>query len=103
MSRIRRDYRPLREGFSVPTMSGMLLRHFVVIARPVEQNETQLATGAQNGMPGLAWKSNGQGQRLLSELGFDVGNRRMARSIEVEIGALRPVGGGKLLPIRWKG
>jgi len=83
-------------------MSGMLLRHFVVIARPVEEIETELATGAQKWMPALAWKSNGRGQRLLSELGFDVGNRRMARSIEVEIGALRPVGGVTLLPIRWK-
>jgi hypothetical protein len=83
-------------------MSGMLLRYFVVVARPIEEVETDLATGAQKWMPALAWKSNGQGQRLLSELGFEVGKRRMARTIEVELGALRPMSGITLLPIRWK-
>ena len=83
-------------------MVGMLLRHFVVIARPIEEIETDLATGAQKWMPALAWMSNGQGQRLLSELGFEVGKRPMARRIEVELGALRPMGGVTLLPIRWK-
>jgi hypothetical protein len=80
----------------------MLLRHFVLIARPVEEVETDLATGAQQWMPDLAWKSNGHGMKLLSELGFEVGRRRMARRIEVELGALRPMGGVTLLPIRWK-
>jgi hypothetical protein len=83
-------------------MSGMLLRHFVVIARPVEEVEADLATGAQQWMPALAWKSNGHGQRLLSELGIEVGKRRVARRIEVELGALRPIGGVTMLPIRWK-
>jgi hypothetical protein len=83
-------------------MSGMLLRYFVVIARPIEEIEADLAIGAQEWMPALAWRSNGHGQRLLSELGFEVGKRRMARRIDVEIGALRPVGGITLLPIRWK-
>jgi hypothetical protein len=53
-------------------------------------------------MPALAWKSNGQGQRLLSELGFEIGKRRVVREIEVELGALRPMSGVSLLPIRWK-
>ena len=83
-------------------MSGMLLRHFVVIARPVGEVETDLAIGAQQWMPDLAWKSNGHGMKLLSELGFEVGRRRMARRIEVELGALRPMSGVTLLPIRWK-
>jgi hypothetical protein len=102
MSQIRRDYRPLRAGPSVLKISGMLLRYFVVIARPIEEIETDLATGAQKWMPALAWKSNGQGQRLLTELGFDVGKRRMARRIEIELGALRPMSGVTLLPIRWR-
>jgi hypothetical protein len=83
-------------------MSGMFLRYFVVIARPVEEIEAALAIGAQKWMPALAWKSNGHGQRLLSELGFEVGKRRMAKRIEVEIGAMRPMSGVTLLPIRWK-
>jgi hypothetical protein len=83
-------------------MSGMFLRYFVVIARPVEEIEADLAIGAQKWMPALAWKSNGHGQRLLSELGFEVGKRRMAKRIEVEIGTMRPMSGVTLLPIRWK-
>ena len=80
----------------------MLLRYFVVVARPIEEIEADLATGAKQWMPALAWKSNGQGQRLLSELGFEIGKRRVAREIEVELGALRPITGVTLLPIRWK-
>jgi hypothetical protein len=80
----------------------MLLRHFVVVSRPIDEIEADLVTGAQRWMPGLAWKSNGQGQRLLSELGFEIGKRRVAREIEVELGALRPMNGVTLLPIRWK-
>ncbi len=83
-------------------MSGMFLRYFVVIARPIEEVETDLATGAQKWMPALAWKSRGEGQRLLSELGFEVGTHRMGRGIEVELGALRPMNGVTLLPIRWR-
>ena len=102
MSQIQGDYWPLLEGCSVHTMSGMFLRYFVVIARPIEEIETDLAIGAQTWMPALARESNGHGQRLLSELGFEVGKRRMARTIEVELGALRPMSGVTLLPIRWK-
>jgi hypothetical protein len=83
-------------------MSGMFLRYFVVVARPIEEVETDIVGGAQNWMPDLAWKSNGHGLRLLSELGFDVGKRRIARRIEVELGAPRQMTGATLLPIRWK-
>ena len=102
MAQIQQDYRPLRPECSVHMMAGMLLRYFVVIARPIAEIETDLATGAQKWMPALAWMANGHGQRLLSELGFEVGKRRMARRIEVELGALRPMGGVTLLPIRWR-
>jgi len=83
-------------------MSGMLLRYFVVVARPIEEIEAELATGAQNWMPALAWKSNGHGLKLLSELGFAVGKRRIGRRIEVGLGAPRQLTGATLLPIRWK-
>jgi len=102
MSRIQRDHRPLCERCPVQKLSGMLLRYFVVVARPIDEIEAELVTGAQQWMPGLAWKSNGQGQRLLTELGFEIGTRRVAREIEVELGALRPMNGVTLLPIRWK-
>jgi hypothetical protein len=83
-------------------MSGMLLRYFVVVARPFEEIETDLVTGAQNWMPALAWKSNGHGLQLLSELGFAIGKRRVGRRIEVELGSPRRMTGVTLLPIRWK-
>ena len=79
----------------------MLLRYFVVVARPIEEIEAELLTGAQNWMPDLAWKSNGHGLRLLSELGFEVAKRRIAKRIEVELGAPRQMTGVTLLPIRW--
>ena len=84
------------------TMSCVLLRYFVVVARPIEEIESELETGAQNWMPALAWKSNGHGLKLLSELGFEVGKRRVARRIEVELGTPRQLTGVTLLTIRWK-
>jgi hypothetical protein len=86
----------------VRTISGMLLRYFVVVARPVDEIETELETGAQNWMPAMAWKSNGHGMRLLSELGFELGKRRIARRIDVELGAPSRLTGATLIPIRWK-
>lgn len=68
----------------------------------MEEIEAHLVNGADKWMPALAWKSNGQGQKLLAELGFEVANRRLVKPIEVEIGSLRRLTGATLIPIRWK-
>lgn len=92
----------LLEGSRVRTLVGNLfLRYYTVIDRPFEETEGAFLSSAENWMPVLASEANGKGARLLSELGFKVGDRRVARQIELKLGdALR----GPALtvrPVRW--
>lgn len=79
----------------------VFLRSFVVVARPAAEVETEIVAGVHNWLPDMAKRATGDGESLLSELGFRVGRRRIARQIEVEIGAARAGGGMTFLPIRW--
>ena len=80
----------------------MLLRSFVVVARPAEVVERAVVGGAKRWLPDIATEANGAGQRLLSELGFDVGKLRIRRRIKVEIGAAKVASGLIYMPIRWR-
>lgn len=80
----------------------MFLRSYVDVARPIAEVEAELAAGAGNWMPDMARGSDGAGEKLLSELGFNLGKRRVGRSIKVEIGAPKANGGVMFLPIRWR-
>lgn len=79
----------------------VFLRSFVMVARPSAQVETEIVEGVHKWLPDMAKQANGDGEKLLSELGFKVGNRRIARQIEVEIGAARAGAGLTFMPIRW--
>jgi hypothetical protein len=74
----------------------------VVVARPFAEVEAQMATGAENWIPDMAKHANGDGEKLLSELGFKLGNRRIGRRIKVDIGASKTMAGLMFLPIRWR-
>jgi len=80
----------------------MFLRSYVVVARPAEEVEVAMVSGAQNWVPDIARAANGNGQKLLSELGFDIGKQRIRRRIKVEIGAAKVASGLIYMPIRWR-
>jgi hypothetical protein len=80
----------------------VFLRSYVVVARPFEEVGAQMAKGARNWLPDMANDANGGGEKLLSELGFDLGKRRVGRRINVEIGAPRASAGIIFMPIRWR-
>jgi hypothetical protein len=61
-----------------------------------------MAAGAQNWLPELAGEVSGNGAKVLSELGFDLGKVRVGRRIKVEIGAARVMAGLMFMPIRWR-
>jgi hypothetical protein len=61
-----------------------------------------MATGAEKWLPDMANDANGGGEKLLSELGFDLGKRRIGRRIEVEIGAPKASAAIIFMPIRWR-
>lgn len=60
-----------------------------------------MVAGADNWLPDMAKHANGDGEKLLSELGFEVAKRRVARRIEVEIGAPTALTGLVFMPVRW--
>jgi hypothetical protein len=80
----------------------VFLRSYVVVARPFEEVGAEMAAGTENWLPDLANEANGSGQKLLSELGFDLGKRRVGRRINLEIGAPTASAGLILMPIRWR-
>lgn len=61
-----------------------------------------MAKGAENWLPDIANDANGGGEKLLSELGFDLGKRRVSRRIKVEIGAPKASAELIFMPIRWR-
>jgi hypothetical protein len=79
----------------------VFLRSYVVVRRPFAQVEAAMATGTQSWVPDLAVHANGDGEKLLSELGFRIGRGRIGRRIKVDIGAPRLSAGVMLLPISW--
>jgi hypothetical protein len=80
----------------------VFVRYYVMISRPFPEVETEFTTGAEHWMPAMAQHANGHGVKLLSELGFDVGQRRIGRRIEVKLGAPRRTAGVTLVPVRWQ-
>jgi hypothetical protein len=82
--------------------SEVFLRSYVVVERRFEEVAAEMATGVENWLPDMAKAANGEGEKLLPELGFELGKRRIARRIEVEIGAPKAEAGLIFLPIRWR-
>jgi hypothetical protein len=80
----------------------VFLRSSVVVARPIAEVEAGMAAGAENWMPDIAIQANGNGEELLSELGFNLGKRRIGRRIKVEIGAPSAAAGLMFMHIRWQ-
>lgn len=61
-----------------------------------------MAAGVENWMPDMARGANGDGEKLLSELGLNLSKRRIGRRIIVEIGAPKATAGLMFFPIRWR-
>lgn len=82
-------------------MGDLFLRYYTVIERPFADAEGAFLSSPENWMPVLATEANGNGERLLSELGFQVGDRRVKRQIALELG--EPLRGAALTirAVRW--
>ena len=55
----------------------MFLRSYVVVARRLAEVEAEMAAGVENWMPDMARGANGDGEKLLSELGLNLSKRRI--------------------------
>jgi hypothetical protein len=80
----------------------MFLRYYVVVDRPFDEVEAEVMKSADHWMPALVVKANGHGVELLSELGFEVAKRRVAKRIEVTLGWPKQAPGVTLVPIKWR-
>jgi hypothetical protein len=80
----------------------MFVRYYVMVSRPFAELEAEITGGAEHWMPSMAERANGHGLKLLSELGFDVGKRRIARRIEIKLGEPRRSAGVTLFPVHWR-
>jgi hypothetical protein len=80
----------------------VFIRYYVMIGRPFAELEPEFTSGAGRWLPSMAERANGHGLQLLSELGFQVGRRRIARKIEVTVGDPRRETGVTLLPLHWR-
>jgi len=80
----------------------MFIRYFVTVGLPSNEVAAAFQTGVELWMPDLIQKVNGQGMQLLSELGFEVRNRRVERQIEVHVGTPQAIVGATLVPIEWR-
>jgi hypothetical protein len=83
------------------TMGGMFIRDYVIVDRSLADVEMEFFTGARRWLPSMAVRANGRGTKLLSELGFDIGPRRIAKRIEVRLGELRRIEGVTLVRVHW--
>lgn len=80
----------------------MFLRYFVTVDVPPEQVADLISREASAWLPAIATQVTGEGTRLLSDLGFDVGPARVERKIEITLGDPRHTVGATLLPISWR-
>ncbi|HUY74570.1 MAG TPA: hypothetical protein VMW11_08670 [Candidatus Dormibacteraeota bacterium] len=82
-------------------MGKLFLRYYTVIERPFDDTEGAFLSSPENWMPVLASEATGNGERLLSELGFKVGDRRVTRKIELELGQALRGAALTIRPVRW--
>ena len=80
----------------------MFLRYYVTVGRSSFEIEAAFEAGVDKWMPALVQTVNGQGEQLLAELGFDIGKRRIEKTIEVTVGQPQRTAGATLVPIRWQ-
>lgn len=80
----------------------MFIRYFLDLALPFEEVERRLLASPGEWVPGLARDAEGRGQRLLAEVGFRAGERRVEKEVVIELGAPYRIPSKTLLPITWK-
>jgi len=80
----------------------LFLRYYTVIERPFYDAEGAFLSSPENWMPVLASEANGNGERLLAELGFKVGDKRVGRQIELDLGEALRGATLTIRPVRWR-
>ena len=82
----------------------MFIRYYLELQLPFDEVERALLADPGSWLPGLATEAGDQGERLLVDVGFGVGNdRRVDREVQIDIGEPVSVRSETTtLPIAWK-
>jgi hypothetical protein len=82
----------------------MFIRYYLELQVPFDEVERALLADPGSWLPGMATEAGEQGERLLVDVGFEVGNdRRVDREVQIDIGGPVSVPSETTtLPIAWK-
>jgi hypothetical protein len=82
----------------------MFIRYYLELQLPFDEVERALLADPASWLPGMATEAEDMGERLLVEVGFEVGeDRRIAREVRIEVGEPVSVASTTtMLPITWK-
>lgn len=83
-------------------LSRMFVRYYVDLADPFAEVESRLLDAPDRWVPGILRQAEDRGTRLLTEVGFALGeDRRLDKEVEVRIGEPYRIRGKTVLPITW--
>lgn len=81
----------------------MFIRYYLELSVPFEDVVSSMLTDPASWVPGLARDAEDRGERLLTEVGFEVDpSRRIDKEVEIEIGSPYTMPSKTLLPMAWK-
>lgn len=80
----------------------MFIRYYLDLAIPFDEVEPALIARPADWVPGLASDAEHGAERLLAEVGFEVADARVDKTVEIEFGQPYRIPSKTLLPIAWK-
>lgn len=82
----------------------VFIRYYLELQLPFDEVERALLSDPASWLPGMATEAEDQGERLLVEVGFEVGDdRRIDREVQIEVGEPVSVPSTTTtLPITWR-
>lgn len=82
----------------------MFIRYYVDLSMPFDVAESRLLEDPGAWVPGIADGAEMRGERLLVDVGFPAAgrDRRVAKSVEIELGPAYRIPSKAVLPLTWK-
>ena len=80
----------------------MFIRYYLELDLPETEARRPLVAEPSSWVPGIARETDDRTERLLAEVGFEVGEtRRIDKEVEFRVGNPRTVGSATILPVSW--
>jgi hypothetical protein len=80
----------------------MFIRYYLDLEIPFEDVEPALTSAPGEWVPGLAQDAGDRAERLLTEVGFDIAERRIDKQVEIGFDAPLRLPQKTLLPMWWR-